>query len=92
MARIFNIYFTYDDILHNAIVSVRTTPFFTEYILGNLDEDLRMLLPDNRLFSQAQGEFYFENITTDHSEVLMKVLIKTIAHHLHAGNDVNSNA
>ena len=92
MARIFNIYFTYDDILHNAIVSVRITPFFTEYIIGNLDEDLRVMLPDNKIFSQSPGQLFFQNITAEHSVELMNVIIKNINRHLHTGNDIASQA
>ena len=90
MARIFNIYFTYDDVLHSAIVSVRTTPFFTEYTLGNLDVDLALLLPGNKLYSQTPGQLFFQNVSSNHSTVLMNAIIKSIAHHLHAGNDVSS--
>lgn len=90
MARIFNIYFTYEDVLHNAIVSVRTTPFFTEYILGNLDIDLGLLLPGNKVISQAPGHLFFQNISPHHSAVLMNEIIRSIKQHLHAGNDVAS--
>jgi len=90
MARIFNIYFTYNEVLHNAIVSVRTTPFFTEFTLGNLDEDLAMLLPGNKVISQAPGELFFQHISPDHSAALMNEIIKSITRHLHAGNDVSS--
>ena len=89
MARIFNIYFTYDDMLHSAIVSVRDTPFFTEYILANLDEKLRSLLPDTRIFSQTPDHLFFQNTATGHSVQLMDEIIKTIVRHLHAGNDVS---
>ena len=89
MARIFNIYFNYDDILHSAIVSVRSTPFFTEYTLGNLDEGLQSLLPDTRLFSQTPDHLFFQNMTTEHSVLLMNEIIKTIVRHLHSGNDVS---
>ena len=88
MARIFNIYFSYDDVTHNAVVSVRTTPFFTEYVLGNLDTDLTMLLPSNKIISQVPGQLFFQNITPLHSIDLMNVIIKSIAKHLHANNDI----
>lgn len=91
MARIFNIYFTYDDVLYNAIVSVHATPFFTEYILSNLDADLRMLLPGNKVLSQAPGHLFFQNISSLHSPDLMNEIIKSISRHLHAGNDVASH-
>ena len=89
MARIFNIYFTYDDMLHSAIVSVRNTSFFTEYILGNLDEELRSLLPDTKIFSQAPGHLFFQNMTVEHSAQLMDEIIKTIVRHLPAGDVVS---
>jgi hypothetical protein len=90
MARIFNIYFTYDDVMHNAIVSVRSTPFFTEYILGNLDGGLRSLLPDTKIISTPDGQLFFQNPSTQHSATLMKVIIRSIQQHLLAGNDVAS--
>ena len=90
MARIFNIYFIYDDIQHNAIVSVRTTPFFTEYVLGNLDADLSQLLPGNKIISTTPRYLFFQHASAQHSEDLMKVIIKSITRHLHAGNDISS--
>lgn len=90
MARIFNIYFTYEDVLHNAIVSVRTTPFFTEYTLGNLDSDLSFLLPSNIIISQETGKLFFQDISSHHSAVLMNEIIRSVKRHLLAGNDVSS--
>lgn len=90
MARIFNIYFTYEDVLHNAIVSVRTTPFFTEYILGNLDADLIMQLPGNKIISQPTGQFFFQHTASHHSGVLMNEIISSLKRHLLAGNDMVS--
>ncbi|HUC79357.1 MAG TPA: hypothetical protein VMR70_00520 [Flavisolibacter sp.] len=90
MARIFNIYFTYDDVLYNAIVSVRTTPFFTEYVLGNMDTELSFLLPGNKVLSQTPGVFFFQNIAAHHSQALMNEIIRSIKEHLLAGNDVTS--
>lgn len=90
MARIFNIYFTYEDVLHNAIVSVRTTPFFTEYILGNMDADLILMLPGNKIISQTTGHLFFQNISSHHSAALMNEIIRSIKQHLLAGNDVAS--
>ena len=40
MAHLFSIQFDYQGISHNALVNVRTTPFFTEYHLGMLNEDV----------------------------------------------------
>ena len=92
MARIFNIYFTYDDVLHSAIVSVRTTPFFTEYSIGNLDAELVLLLPGSKVISQMTGELFFQNVSSHHSVDLMNKIIQSINEHLHAGNDVSSQA
>jgi hypothetical protein len=90
MARIFNIYFIYDEVTHSAVVSVRTTPFFTEYTLGNLDTDLVLLLPSNKIISQAPDRLFFQNMTQVHSQNLMDVIIKSITKHLHANNDITS--
>ena len=92
MARIFNIYFTYDDVLHSAIVSVRNTPFFTEYSLGNLNTDLAMMLPGSKVISQLEGKMFFQNASDHHSMDLMNKIIRSIHEHLHAGNDVSSQA
>lgn len=88
MARIFNIYFTYEDVLHNAIVSVRTTPFFTEYILGNLDSDLLLLLPGTKIISQTSSQLFFQDPEPHHSTALMVEIINSIKRHLLAGNDL----
>jgi hypothetical protein len=72
-------------VLHSAIVSVRTTPFFTEYVLGNLDDDLRMLLPGTKIIEQTPGSLFFQNVLPEHSTSLMKAIIKSISTHLHVG-------
>jgi hypothetical protein len=88
MARIFNIYFTYEEVLRNAIVSVRSTPFFTEYALSNLDEDLSLLLPGNKIISLLNGELFFQHVSSHHSRLLMNEIIRSIRQHLLAGNDI----
>ena len=92
MARIFNIYFLYDDVLHNAIVSERNTGSFTEYILGNLDAELRLQLPGLSIISPSPGHLFFPGSSTDFSIPLMEAIIQSIVRHLHAGNDVSSKA
>jgi hypothetical protein len=82
MARIFNIYFTYDSASYNAIVSVRTTPFFTEYTLLNFNEELKILLPGNKIISSTPEQFIFQNATSDHSITLMKEIIRAVREHL----------
>ena len=83
MARIFNIYFSYNGMMHNAIVSVRTTPFFTEYSLKNFNEELLILLPGNIILSQGPDHFIFQNATSEHSPALMKAIIQAVKEHLH---------
>ena len=81
MARIFNIYFSYDDLMYNAVVSVRTTPFFTEYSLINFHEDLLKLLPGNKIISRNNGEYVFPGTVTENP--LMAAIIKAVAEHMH---------
>ena len=82
MARIFNIYFFYRDVMHNAIVSVRITPFFTEYSLVDFDEFLLELLPGTKIVSRGPNHFVFKNATPDNSTVLMTAIIKAVKEHL----------
>jgi hypothetical protein len=82
MARIFNIYFLFDDIMHSAVVSVRTTPFYTEFTLKNFNDELIHLLPGTKILSQSPGHFVFENASSDNSEALMNVIIKAVAEHM----------
>ena len=86
MARIFNIYFVYDNELHNAIVSVRSTPFFTEYILGNLDAEVRSLLPGNCIVSTLPGSLVFKDANDKHPSQLMEAILQSLARHLQASH------
>jgi hypothetical protein len=88
MARIFNIYFTYDDILHSAIVSVHINPAYTEYILGNLDAELKILLPGNKIIAPTGAHLFFPGILPGHSLVLMKSILKSLGKQLHTGYDL----
>jgi hypothetical protein len=83
MARIFNIYFVYNERMHNAIVSVRITAFFTEYTLNNLEEELLALLPGNKIVSQSAHHFVFKDASSENSSALMDAIIKAVAEHLH---------
>ena len=84
MARIFNIYFHFNDSMHNAVVSVRSTPFFIEYTLNNLGEELIQLLPGNKIVSRGPQDFIFQDISSGHSTDLMDAIIRAVAEHLHA--------
>lgn len=82
MARIFTIYFTYEDLVHHAVVSVRSTPFYTEYTLSNFDEDLLLLLPSNKILSQAPGHFIFHQAGNQNTTALMDTIIKAVSEHI----------
>ena len=84
MARIFNIYFAFEGMVYNAVVSVRTTAFFTEYTLNNFHEELGELLPGNKIISQSPGHFVFQNASSEHSAALMNAIIKAVAEHMHS--------
>lgn len=82
MARIFNIYFIYNDTMHSAIVSMRNTPCYAEYTLNDFDEDLLRELPSNRIISPCPKHFLFANATPENSIVLMNEIIKAVKEHL----------
>ena len=84
MARIFNIYFPFEGMMYNAVVSVRTTPFHTEYTLNNFDDELVELLPGNKILSRAPDHFVFQNAAPGNSTLLMNSIIKAVAEHMHA--------
>lgn len=83
MARIFNIYFDFDGMMYNAVVSVRSTPFLTEYTLNNFDEQLLLLLPGNKILSRSPGHFVFQNMSSEDSTPLMNAIIKAVSEHMH---------
>ena len=82
MARIFNIYFTYQEVTYNAIVSVRETPFFKEYTLKNIDESILKQLPADKIISRSKEDFIFQNAPNDPTD-LMKEIIRAVANHLY---------
>ncbi|HEU4473122.1 MAG TPA: hypothetical protein VFR58_18650 [Flavisolibacter sp.] len=84
MARIFNIYFSYEGITHNAVVSVRNTPFFVEYTLTNVNDELEQLLPGNKIVSRSPGHFVFQHASGENQSALMDVIIRAVSEHLHA--------
>jgi hypothetical protein len=83
MARIFNIYFEYNGLVYNAVVSVRSTPFFTEYILNNITDELLESLPGNKIIAKGGNELKFPNATAENSTQLMDAIIRAVSEHLH---------
>lgn len=84
MARIFSIQFTYDSMPHHAMVSARTTQFFTEYVVTMLDEAIAGLLPNNKIVSTSKEHFAFSDSTAENSPLLMQAITKAVARHLQA--------
>ena len=82
MARLFSIQFYYQGINYNALVTVRPTPFFTEYHLSMLDENILNQLPDNRILSSSPTHFVFAGHSLNASKVLMNEMIRSIADHV----------
>ena len=82
MARIFSIYFEHETVQYSALITMRSTPFFTEYVLGMMDENLMELLPGNKIISTAADHFLFPNAEPIHSRSLMNDIISAVAGHL----------
>ena len=83
MARIFTVSFIHRGMTHNAMVAVRTTPFFTEYTISIFDDLLTTLLPNNKVISTSESSFTFSDSTDANDAQLMKDILKAIAEHVH---------
>ena len=81
MARIFSINFIHDGEEHTAMVTVRTTPFFTEYSLM-IDEILSKQLPGTKIISTTSDALVFANATFDETTPLMTELINAVRLHI----------
>ncbi|MDQ3681981.1 MAG: hypothetical protein M3352_02770 [Bacteroidota bacterium] len=84
MARLFSIQFDYQGIGYNAMVTVRTTPFFTEYQLSMLDEEVLNQLPDKRILSSSPMHYVFASHNSNASKDLMNEILRSIADHVQA--------
>ena len=78
MARIFNIYFEFNGTVRNAMVSVRSTPFFTEYTL-DFDEELMQVLPGNKIISTSPDHFIFQHTSSQETSPLMQEILKAVS-------------
>jgi hypothetical protein len=72
----------YNGMMHHALISVRTTPFYTEYSLNNFNENLMKLLPGNKIISTGPDHYTFQYATAENSKALMNEIIRAIAEHL----------
>jgi hypothetical protein len=84
MARLFSIFFEHKGLPFTAMISVRTTPFFTEYVLTQLDEELICQLPGNKIIATPNGTFIFENNPATPASPLMESILKAVVSHLQA--------
>ena len=86
MARIFSIHFTHEGVQHNAMVSMRNTPFFTEYTVNMLDHSIAGQLPNNKIISTSKESFIFSDSTQENSPVLMHAILQAMTAYLMALN------
>jgi len=68
---------------HNAIVSVKKNPFFTEYQVNMLDDALNDTLPSSKIVSSAPGQFTFYNVSEEDYTPLMHQLLNAISSHIY---------
>jgi hypothetical protein len=82
MARIFTINFTYESMPLTAMITVRQTPFFAEYTLSMLPDEIMHLLPGNKIISTSPNQLVFANATLDESCELMNAILRAVSEHL----------
>ena len=82
MARIFSIDFIYENTPLTAMIAVRQTPFFMEYTLSMLPDEIMEQLPGNKIISTGPNQYIFANATLDESSELMKEVLRAVAYHL----------
>ena len=86
MARIFSIHFTYEHVMRHAMVSVRTTPFFTEYSVAMLDEAIAGQLPNNKIISTSKDSFVFSDSAQANAPQLMAAILFAVKGHVQTIN------
>ncbi len=81
MARIFSIFFDYEGEEHTAMVTVRNTPFFTEFSLMT-DTEITENLPGTKIISNHSHELVFANASFDEITPLMLTILNAVRSHL----------
>ena len=84
MARIFTIDFSFDNALHHAIISVRETPFHTEYKITLQSPQLNELLLSDKILSPQPQTFLFANVGTHEYNQLMKEVLAAVSDYIHS--------
>lgn len=82
MARLFSIYFEYKGLPYAAMVSVRTTPFYNEYVLNQFDDSLVHMLPGNKIISTPSGAIKFQDAAEMEATPLMETILRAVSTHL----------
>jgi hypothetical protein len=83
MARIFSIEFFYNDAPRRALITVRKTPFHTEYKITLQSNELDHLLLSDKIVSPQPGAFVFANVPVQEYNELMKQILIAVADHIH---------
>ena len=86
MARIFSIHFIYEGMQHNAMVSMRHTPFFTEYSVNMLHYSIADQLANNKIISTSKESFVFSDSTEENVPALMQVILQAVSAYMLAIN------
>lgn len=81
MARVFTISFPYKGQDRSAVIAVRPTPFYTEYIVSLFDEDISHDLHSTTIVSSSNENFRFMDCL--HETELMKKILVAVSEHLH---------
>jgi hypothetical protein len=84
MARIFTIDFSFENALHHAIVSVRETPFYTEYKITLQSPQLNELLLSDKIISPQPHTFVFANVAAQEYNQLMTQVLVAVSEHIHS--------
>lgn len=64
------------------MVTVRTTPFFSEYTINMLNEELLEQLPGNKIISTGPSHFAFQFTRAKEQSPLMECIISAVTNHL----------
>jgi len=84
MARIFSINFLHEGLPQSGMVTVRNTPFFVEYTISMLEDEVAGQLPGTKILSSSASEFVFANATHDEPTELMRNIILAVSQHSHS--------
>ena len=84
MARIFSIEFTFNGALQHAMITVRQTPFHTEYKIMLQSIELAELLLSDKIISPRPGVFLFANVSEADYNEPMKQILAAVSQRVHS--------